>query len=180
MPIAPQQTPTSKEQPSGADAKGTTVDRPARVHTDLVIAAVIIALSALVWGGTLTFDEVPAALAQGMGAAVFPRLILGVIMVLALWLAASCRGRADPEREPFHRMILLTVLATLAFMIVLKFLGIYGAILFSFVGIGRLWGERRWILLAAIAVGMAVVTHLLFVSAFGIPLPRGMIGQWLT
>jgi predicted membrane protein len=111
---------------------------------------------------------------------VFPRLILGVLIVLAFWLAVSCRGRADPKQEPVDRMVALTVLAAIVFMVVLEIFGIYGAILFSFLGIGRLWGERRWALLVAIAIAMAIVTHLLFVSAFGIPLPRGMIGQWLT
>ena len=154
--------------------------RPLRVHTDVVIAVAIIGLCALVWAGTLTFEDVPAVLAQGMGPGVFPRLVLGVMTVLALWLAVSSRGRPDPEREPVHRMVYLTAAAGLAFMGVLQVFGIYGAIAFAFLGIGRLWGERRWLLLAAVAAGIAVATHLVFVTAFGIPLPRGLLGQWLA
>ena len=152
--------------------------RPVRVHTDVVIAGVIIGLCALVWAGTLTFEDVPAVLAQGMGPGVFPRLVLGVMIVLALWLAVSSRGRPDPEREPVHRMVHLTVAAGLAVMRVLYVFGIYGAIVFSFLGIGRLWGERRWLLLAAVALGLAIASHLVFVTAFGIPLPRGLLAQW--
>lgn len=154
--------------------------RPIRVHTDVVIAGAIIGLCALVWAGTLTFEEVPAVLAQGMGPGVFPRLVLGVMSVLALWLAVSSRGRPDPEREPVHRMVYLTVVAGLVFMGVVQVFGIYGAIVFAFLGIGRLWGERRWLLLAAVAAGLALATHLVFVTGFGIPLPRGVLGQWLA
>jgi putative tricarboxylic transport membrane protein len=157
---------------------GTDKTRPARLHADVVIAGVIIGLSALVWGGTLTFEEVPAALAQGMGPGVFPQLILGVLVVLALWLGVSSRGRADPEREPVHRMVYLSALAGLAFMAVLKIFGVYGAIFFAFLGIGRLWGERRWLLLTLVAIGMALTTHLVFVRGFGIPLPHGLLGPW--
>jgi hypothetical protein len=153
---------------------------PRRIHTDAVIALVIIGFAGLVWGWTLTFEEVPAALAQGMGPAAFPRLVLGVIGTLALWLAWSARSRPDPAREPVHGMVYFTALAIMAFMAVLMLLGIYGAILFACIGIGRLWGERRWLLLAAIGVGLVVATHLMFVTGFGIPLPKGVIGTWLT
>ncbi|MCV4615668.1 hypothetical protein OFM04_37785, partial [Escherichia coli] len=54
----------------------------------------------MVWGLTFTFDAVPAALTQGMGPAAFPRLLLGVIALLALALAWAARGRADEAREP--------------------------------------------------------------------------------
>jgi hypothetical protein len=148
----------------------------AGLHTEVVIAFVIIGLCLLVWAGTLTFDEVPAALTQGMGPAVFPRLVLGLLIVLCGWLALSARHRPDPEREPVHRMVYLTALAVLAFMLVLGLLGMYGAIVFAVVGIGRLWGERRWWLLAAVALGLAVTTRIVFVTAFGIGLPRGLLG----
>jgi len=150
------------------------------VHADLVIAGVVIGFCAAMWGGTATFDDVPAALTQGMGPAAFPRLVLGVMAVLALWLAWTARGRPDPQREPVHRAVYLTGIAILAFMGVLTMFGIYAAILFACIGIGWLWGERRWRLLAATGVGLTVATHLIFVTAFRIPLPRGLIGSWLT
>jgi hypothetical protein len=179
MPIASQEAPAPKTLRTG-EKDGTHTGRPSRPHSDVVIAGGIIAFCTLVWGGTLTFDEVPAALAQGMGAEAFPRLVLCVLTVLAIGLALASRGRADPEREPIHRLVLLTAAATLAFMVVLKIFGIYGAIAFAFLGIGRLWGERRWSLLAAVTVGMAITIHLVFVKAFGIPLPSGAIGQFFS
>ena len=150
------------------------------IHTDVLICIVILALCALTFAGTTTFEEVPAALAQGMGPAVFPQLILGVIALLAVWLAWSARGRPDPAREPVDRFVYYTAIAILAFMAVLDLLGMYAAILFASIGIGRLWGERRWWLLAVIGMGLIAATHLTFVVAFKIPLPHSRIGAWLT
>jgi hypothetical protein len=162
------------------EARGTAaIHAPRRpIHADILIAGVILAGVVLIWIVTATFEEVPAALAQGMGPAVFPRLVASVIAMLAIWLAFSARGRPDPEREPVHRSVWLTGLAVLAFMGVLKLFGMYGAIFFAVIGIGRLWGERRWWLLAVIAIGMSVAIHLAFVTAFGIPLPRGIVQAW--
>ena len=177
--------PTASRENAPAESSGpiparTTDRRPGRVHTDVAVAAVIVAASALIWAGTFTFEEVPAALAQGMGPAAFPRLILAVLIALALWLAVSSRARTDSAREPIHRMVYFTLLAGLAFAAVLVAFGVYGAILFAVLGIGRLWGERRWLLMAMIAAGLGVTTHLVFVRGFGVGLPRGLLLQWLA
>jgi hypothetical protein len=177
-PAGPQAAGTSEPAAGAGQAGARASHRP--VHTDMAIAGVILAGCVLVWAATATFEEVPAALAQGIGPAVFPRLILAVTALLALWLAWAARGRPDAAHEPVHRSVYLTGLAVLAFMGVLQLLGMYAAILFAVIGIGRLWGERRWWLLAAVAIGMAAVIHLAFVTAFGLPLPQGLARAWLT
>jgi hypothetical protein len=155
--------------------------RPSRrsIHADSVIAGVILAFCALMWAGTAAFDEVPAAVAQGMGPAAVPRLILSVIILLTLWLAWTARGRSDPQRLPVPGVVYQTGIAVLVFMGVVKLFGIYAAILFAALGIGRLWGERRWWLMAVVGIGLAVATHLVFVIAFKMSLPQSIIGSWL-
>jgi hypothetical protein len=76
--------------------------------------------------------------------------------------------------------VYLTLAAGLAFAATLVVFGMYGAILFAVLGIGRLWGERRWVLLVVIAAGLAATTHLVFARGFGLTLPRGLIGPWLA
>jgi tripartite tricarboxylate transporter TctB family protein len=171
--------PREAQVPEG-EAVATEPPSRAPIHADVIIAGVILAVCALVWAVTAGFEEVPAALLSGMGPAVFPRIVLVVIAALALWLALSSRGRPDPVREPIPGLVFVTGGAVLAFMGVLKLLGVYGAILFAVIGIGRLWGERRWWLLAAVAAGMIVAIHLAFAVAFGIPLPRGIAASWLS
>jgi hypothetical protein len=117
--------------------------------------------------------------AQGMGPAAVPRLILSVIILLTLWLAWTARGRSDQQRLPVPGVVYQTGIAVLVFMGVVKLFGIYAAILFAALGIGRLWGERRWWLMAVVGIGLAIATHLVFVIAFKMSLPQSIIGSWL-
>ena len=150
-----------------------------RLHTDVRIALVILALCAAVFGATFTFDTIPAALAQGMGAAAFPRLIVAVIAALALVLAWSSRGRADEAREPVHPTVLATVAAMTAVLVLFWLAGMIVAMVLGFIGLGALWGERRWLRLAASAVVITAGIYLVFTKGFAIALPRGLIGDWL-
>jgi putative tricarboxylic transport membrane protein len=150
-----------------------------RVHSDVAVAAAIVGFCAAVYAVTLTFPTVPAALSTGMGPEVFPRLLLGLLVFLAGLLAFVSRGRKDEQREPIPAMVYWTALAMLAFMGLLWFAGMIAAMFAAFVGIGRLWGERRWPLLIAAGAALSGSIYALFVKGFAIPLPRGVIGDWL-
>lgn len=150
-----------------------------RVHADFIIALVILILCGIVFGLTLTFDTVPAALTQGMGPAAFPRLLLGVIVLLALVLAWLARGRTDEVREPIPPMVYLTAAAMVAFMGLLWLAGTIVAMGAAVIGMGALWGERRWPLLVVSGVGLALSIYFLFTKGFGIQLPSGLLGDWL-
>lgn len=173
-PMRPEEQSTAER---GAEAREQS---RAGLHADVVIAGLIIAFCAAMWAGTVTFEDVPAALAQGMGPAVFPRLILGIIAVLALSLAFASRGRPDAARDPVYRSTWVTLAAVLVVMGVLYLFGMYGAILFATIGIGYLWGERRLWLTITVGIGLAIVTYLFFVVAFKIPLPRAVFDMWLS
>jgi putative tricarboxylic transport membrane protein len=149
--------------------------RPA-FHADHAVAAVIVGFCALVYVLTAYFDEVPAAIAQGMGPAAFPRLVLAVMAALALGLAFASRGQQDESRERLPATFHLTVLAVAAFMGLVTLAGMVVAMFCAVVGIGRVWGERRWWLLALSGVGTAASIRLLFVNGFGIRLPPGWLG----
>jgi hypothetical protein len=151
---------------------------PRRLHADQIVALVILAGCAAVYGLTLTFEEVPAALTQGMGPAAFPRLLLAVMAVLALVLAFAARGQADEHREPVPAIVYRTAAAMLAFMALLWLVGMPVAMAIAVLGMGALWGERRWAILVATAIGLSAAIYLVFTKAFGIPLPRGLLGDW--
>jgi putative tricarboxylic transport membrane protein len=150
-----------------------------RLHTDAVVALAILAFCAGVFALTQTFDTVPAALAQGMGPAAFPRLLLAVMALLALVLALTARGRADETREQVPSMVYWTAAAMAAFMALLWAAGMAVAMAVAVIGMGALWGERRWPLLVASGVGLSLSIYVVFTKAFGIPLPRGLLGEWL-
>jgi len=94
-----------------------------RFHSDGLIALGIVAFCGVVYGITLTLPDLPPMLSSGMGPAIFPRLLLGVMVVLAGVLALLARGKADEEREPIPAMVYWTALAMVAFMGVLWLAG---------------------------------------------------------
>ena len=150
-----------------------------RLHTDVVVALAILAFCAGVFALTFTFDTVPAALAVGMGPAAFPRLILVVMALLAVVLAVSARGRAEEPRESVPTMVWWTAGAMLAFMGLMWLVGMVVAMAVAVVGMGALWGERRWLLLAASGVGLSLAIYVVFTRFFGIPLPAGFLAERL-
>ena len=152
---------------------------PRRLQTDVVVALAILAFCAVVFALTFTFDTVPAALAVGMGAAAFPRLLLAVMALLAILLAVSARGRAEEPREPVPAMVWWTAAAMLAFMGILWLVGMVVAMAIAVVGMGALWGERRWLILIASGVGLSAAIYVFFTKVFGIPLPAGFIAERL-
>jgi hypothetical protein len=170
--------------PKGADVPDEklpagTPARPRRIHSEFAITIWIAAFCALVYAITLTFPDLPPALSSGMGPAVFPRLLLGVIVALAVLLALLARGKADEAREPIPAMVYWTALAMLVFMGVLWLVGMAVAMFLGFVGIGLLWGERRWSILVLAGLALSALIYALFVKGFAVPLPRGLLGDWL-
>lgn len=164
--------------PRGLDeAAGATV--PHRAVSDFAVGLGIVAMAVVVWAVTTGFDEVPASLTQGMGPAAFPRLVLGVIIVLAAWLAFSASSREPLTLEPVHPMVFATLAAMAGVIGAMLLLGIHGAVAAACIGMGRLWGERRLALLIAIAAGISTSLHFAFVRGFGIGLPRGLLQGWL-
>jgi putative tricarboxylic transport membrane protein len=152
---------------------------PRRLHSDIAIAIVIVAFCAVVYGITTTFPSMPSVLVMDMGPEVFPRLLLGVLVFLAGLLAFISRGRRDESRESVPAMVYWTALAMLAFIGVVWLVGMTVAMFVGFVGIGLLWGEKRRGILLVAGVALSAFIYLLFVRGFGIPLPRGLVGEWL-
>ena len=159
--------------PGGPLSPGTPAR--SRIHSDLAIAAGIVAFCAVVYAITLTFPVMPPMLAAGMGPAVFPRLLLGVMVVLALVLVWSTRGRPDEVRAPIPVIVYLTAAGFFVYMAVAWAIGLLPAGFLAIIGFGRLWGERRWLLLLASATFLCLLIYMVFVKGFGIPMPRGAI-----
>jgi hypothetical protein len=170
--------------PKGADVPGEklpagTPARARRIHSEYAITIGIVAFCALVYAITLTFPDLPPALSSGMGPAVFPRLLLGVMVALAFLLAFLARGKPDEAREPIPLMVYWTALAMLVFMGILWLVGMAAAMFLGFVGLGLLWGERRWPILVVAGLALSALIYALFVKGFAVPLPRGVLGHGL-
>jgi putative tricarboxylic transport membrane protein len=113
----------------------------------------------------------PEAITRGFGAEAFPRLVLGTIMVLAVLLTIPA-----PAGEPYARippMVYYSAASLLVFMALVPVTGMLPAMFLFLVGLGRLWGERRLVLLIPVSAALTAAIWVVFVKGFGVQLPKG-------
>ena len=137
-----------------------------------IAAAAVIAVAAVLFALTFGFEKMPEGLSGGFGAEAFPRLMLGVIAVLAVLLAVAVPSGERPP--PIPRMVYFTGATLLGFMALVPLAGMLGAMLIFLLGVGYLWGERRLWLLALVSCALMGAIWAVFVKGFAIPLPQGL------
>jgi putative tricarboxylic transport membrane protein len=137
-----------------------------------VAAVAVIAIAAVLFGLTFGFEKMPEGITRGYGAEAFPRLVLGTIIVLAVLLAVI-PGKGDPL-PPIPPMVWYTGAALIAFMALVPLIGMLPAMCVFLIGLGILWGERRYWLLLLNAGVMTALIWAIFVRGFGVQLPKGV------
>ena len=147
---------------------------------DLVTAAVILALGIVVvadalrlgagWGG------------DGPRSGFFP-FWLGTILVLAaaaLFVQAWRRGRRTPfvTRDKL-RPVLIVLLPAIGLVLATEWLGLYVASALYIGGYMRGVGAHRWPAVLLVAIGIPVLTFVVFERWFLVPMPKGPLEAWL-
>jgi hypothetical protein len=103
-------------------------------------------------------------------------LIASVINLIQGWQAPADRLFADWTQL---RQVLAVVVPSAIYVAVMPWTGIYlssGLLIAFFM---RRLGNYAWPLIAAIAVGIPVITFVVFERWFLVPLPKGPIEMWL-
>ena len=137
-----------------------------------VAAAAVIAIAAALFAATFWFEKMPEGITRGFGAELFPRMVLGTIIALALLLALTPASDAPLPRIP--PMMWYSAASLLAFMALVRVAGMLPAMFALLIGLGYLWGERRhWLLVVSAILLMAAVWGV-FVKGFGVQLPKGL------
>ena len=139
---------------------------------------VILAFCAIAYGITLTFDTAPAALAQNVQPATFPRLVIGVIAVLTLVMMAPAWRRERRAKPPVPPMVWLSAGVMIAFVLAFQWFGVVPALLMLCLGLPLLWGERRLVLVVPFGLGFPLLVHLLFVEVLGVHFEAGVLDFW--
>lgn len=145
--------------------------------TDRIVALVVLAFTAGVYGLTFRFDEVPAALMSGMGADLFPRLVLGTLAVLAVLTAFNIGSARMDRPAPLPSHVWGTGAVLLGFMGAVEIAGMWASSFALLIGLGWYWGERSLWKLAASATGLVAALYLLFARFLGVSFPRSLLGQ---
>jgi putative tricarboxylic transport membrane protein len=115
----------------------------------------------------------PEGITRGFGAEVFPRLVLGTIIALAVVLAVLPGGSAPLPRIP--RVVWYSGAALLVFMGLVRAIGMLPSMFVFLVALGYLWGERRHWLLLLSAVLLTAAIWAVFAKGFGVPMPKGLL-----
>ncbi len=114
------------------------------------------------------------------GAAGYPNLIGGAMIVLAVLLAFQRdKKEATPTRGELLN-VLAAIAATFAYIYAMHPLGYVLATALFLVVTMLLMGIRSIIALLVVPVGLAVLNFYLFYVAFGVPLPYSFIERLLT
>lgn len=142
---------------------------------DRWVAVVTIAFCIAVFAWTYRFDEVPAALMQGLGAELFPRLVLATMALLAVFIACGVGISALAPPPPIPSMVWVTGGAMLVFMAAIELIGLWPACVLFLVALGRVWGERGLLRLTVSALALTGALYLLFARVLGVTFPMGAI-----
>src|SRR5688572_24357295 len=125
---------------------------------DLVVAGVALAGCAVAFGLTYKFSATtPAAIMSGMGAEFFPRLVIGVIVVLAICIALGIGTPESARPAPVPGIVWITMAILAGYVAVLELGGMWLTSFVFMVGLGRLWGIRSWPRLALTSAIMLAV-----------------------
>lgn len=146
-------------------------------RTDAVVAAVALSGCVVAYWLTYRFAVMPAAMVSGLGAEVFPRLVIGVIAFLAV-LAAFGIGNPPMETPaPVPRMVWITSAVLFAFVGAVQLIGMWPAAFVFLICLGLLWGERSVWKLTASAVVLCAALYGLFVRVLAGNFPKGLIAN---
>jgi hypothetical protein len=142
------------------------------VTSNRAAAAAVIAIAAALFAATFWFEEMPEGITRGFGAELFPRMVLGTIIVLAALLAF-----APAPAEPLPRippMVWYSGASLLVFMGLVRVVGMLPAMFVFLIGLAYLWGERRHAVVLLSAALMTAAIWGVFVKGFGVQLPKGL------
>ena len=131
---------------------------------DLLVAAVALAACAAAFALTFRFTTTtPAAMMGGMGAEFFPRLVIGVIAVLAVCVGLGIGNPPSDRPPPVPAVVWITMGVLVAYAALLQVGGMWLTSFALMVGLGRLWGERNLLKLSVVSAALLLVIWAVFV-----------------
>src|SRR6478735_7962483 len=120
--------------------------------------------------------------AEGPKAGFFPFYIgLFIIISSLVNLFNTLREEDGPLFAEWGqlRQVFSVIIPTGIYVASLPFIGLYLASMIFIAWFMRWLGKYNWPIIAAISLGMPIVTYLIFERWFLVPLPKGPIEEWL-
>jgi len=105
-------------------------------------------------------------------------VMMGSCVVIVMQAVRSTAGAPFVTREQLSP-VLKVLLPAVAMVVATEFVGIYVASLL-YIGFYMRWiGRHSWLLVVALAIGIPLVTFVVFERWFLVPLPKGPLEAWL-
>lgn len=165
---------------STAPIQGDAVGAPLSTKiANLVIATVLIAVAAAAIAATGDFPKSP--LAADVGAARFPIIHAGVLILLCLILIAdtlrtpTVADDGPPVGVAGYVGVAVGMVATAACLIAMEYVGYAVAAALYMAGLMWLMGQRSPLWNPVLAVGITALIYVTFQSALQVPLPVGSL-----
>ena len=148
-------------------------------------ADLLTVLVLLLIGGTVVYDSVSIGIGWGTDgprSGLFP-FWLGVVLIVSELALASHSLRRQSTAGFVGRDQLGPVLKVLgpatALVVLTQFIGLYVSSALYLAVYMRWIGRHRWFSIAAIAIGIPLVTFVIFEKWFLVPMPKGPLEGWL-
>ncbi len=166
--------------PEEPDTGGRAADRgsAARIPRDAVAGAAVLLFCLAAYLVTLTFKEAPAVIAQNVQPATFPRLVLGVMAVLAVIIIVQSFRLPDRKPKRLAFMVWPSAAIMVGFVIAFETLGIVPAMVLLCLVLPLMWGERRLYLIVPYAVLFPLAIYGLFAVALGVHFEPSPLVFW--
>ena len=138
-----------------------------------------------VFGAIVVFGSVKAGInwgAEGPRAGFFPFYIgLFILLSSAINLWNLLREEKDGLFAEWGqlRQVLSVVIPTAIYVASMPFIGLYVASTLFIAWFMRWLGKYSWLTVLAVAIGMPVITYIVFEKWFLVPLPKGPLEEWL-
>ena len=179
---------SESSQPTTGQQEGGTPDSGASSSgwinkTDLVVAVLLLALCVIAWYHSGLWNKPMAAFTSVVPPTWFPRLILGCIIVMALFLPFEQRLKGeegavlDEERkEPIKFNTYITAIVMVIIAASMEWLGTIVTMVLIAIVLPIMWGERRWKILVPFVIIFPLVVLFLFKVLFSVNFEPGVIG----
>ena len=152
-------------------------------RTDLVVAAVLLALCGGLYYVTFSFEEVSPLFAQDMPPERFPRMLLWVIAGLSLALPFERRLRKEKgemldkaRSKTIGFIVYITAMFLALAVFAIQWIGTFLVLVLVCIGLPLLWGERRWKMLVPFVAVFPAAVMLLFTKVLGVYFDPGALG----
>lgn len=157
--------------------------RPIVHRTDLVICVIILVASTALFIATMQFESVAEMLAQNMGPAIFPQMILILIFVLALaipfehlFLERGAQALDRDRRDPIRPLTWATIGLLLLIVLLMPYLGTFLTMVAICLILPLLWGENRFRLIVPFALLFPIAVTVVFSTLLKVHFEPGLLG----